>query len=108
MIYSLLNSALQWNLRPYTKDLFKGKEHAIREQNTLLQSFLKKAQNTVIGQRFHFGAINDNKSFADKVPLHEYEDLRPMIERMRQGEEDLLWPGRIRWFSKSGGTSNGA
>lgn len=108
MIYSLLNSALQWNLRPYTKDLFKGKDYAIGEQNKLLQSFLKKAQNTVIGQQYNFGAINDHRSFVAKVPLHEYEEFRPLIDRMRQGEEDLLWPGRIRWFSKSGGTTNGA
>ena len=46
------------------------------------------------------------KIFAARVPLTDYEALKGDIDRMRHGERDILWPGRVRWYAKSSGTTN--
>jgi hypothetical protein len=60
----------------------------------------------------HFGkhhGLHPNASLADfqqKVPVRTYEELYPWIERSLRGEANVLWPGVVKWFSKSSGTTN--
>ena len=67
---------------------------------------LQAASRTVWGQRYDFAHIRDYQTFSQRVPLQEYDDLRPYIHRMINGEPNVLWPGITRWFAKSSGTTN--
>lgn len=78
----------------------------IRTQQDLLMDMLFRAQDTDWGRCYDFGEIDDYRTFADRLPTQEYDDIKPDIQRMIRGEEDVLWPGRVSWFSKSSGTTS--
>ena len=67
---------------------------------------LNTAKNTEWGKRYGFNDISGYKDFRERVPVSDYEDLRPLIERMVNGEKNILWPSVVRWFAKSSGTTN--
>jgi len=74
-------------------------------QKETLMSFIEEAQNTEIGRRYNFSQIKNPQEFQKTVPLHFYEDLEKDILRMKSGEENILWPTSIEFFSKSSGTT---
>ncbi|MDE5808609.1 MAG: GH3 auxin-responsive promoter family protein, partial [Muribaculaceae bacterium] len=80
-------------------------------QRKLLRSLLKRGKNTEVGRRYGFGEILESpdiyKAFCERVPLVEYEDIRPDVMRMIEGERDVLWRGRCKNFAQSSGTSGG-
>lgn len=88
------------------KTLEKYSESGATFQMNVLDKLIKKAVHTEWGIRCHFDRIKDYGTFADNVPLSTYEDLKGYIDRMRQGERDILWPGRVDWYAKSSGTTN--
>lgn len=75
-------------------------------QRQVLKKLLRQAAKTEYGERYHFDTLRHYEDFAQHVPLNDYESLKQSIERMRQGERDILWRGRIDWFAKSSGTTN--
>lgn len=85
-------------------DLF-GKQLAAIQQKQL-SHLLKSARNTEWGRKFCFREISDDKTFGERLPVSMYEDLQPFIERMINGEKDVLWPSVVRWYAKSSGTTN--
>jgi len=85
-------------------DFFKS--HPIEVQNGILSELLTKAKNTYFGQKYNFHKISSVKDFQEIVPLHDYNKLKPYIEKVLRGEKDILWPGEIRWFAKSSGTTS--
>ena len=76
-------------------------------QTNLLRKLLHSARHTAIGEKYQFGRISDYNSFKSTIPVCEYGDIRPMVERMINGERDVLWPGVCRNFAQSSGTSDG-
>jgi hypothetical protein len=64
------------------------------------------AQYTEIGRQYGLSQLFSVKEFKQRIPIHEYEDLKPYIERMMQGEENVLWNTPIHWFAKSSGTTS--
>ena len=81
--------------------------HPVATQQTLLSNLLEIAKDTEWGQQCNFESIKNARDFAQKVPIQNYESLQPHIERMMHGEENVLWPGQIKWYSKSSGTTSG-
>ena len=75
-------------------------------QERQFHDLLQTASHTVWGQHYDFAHIQDYQTFSQRVPLQTYDDLRPYIHRMINGEADILWPGVTRWFAKSSGTTN--
>lgn len=75
-------------------------------QNSVLDYLLSTAQNTIYGNKHSFSSIKSYDDFAKNVPLNTYEELKNLIDRMRHGEKDVLWPGYIQWYAKSSGTTN--
>jgi hypothetical protein len=69
-------------------------------------NLIRAAQDTVVGKKYGFESINSYGSFANNVPISNYEDLEPLIERTRQGEQNVFWATPIKWFAKSSGTTN--
>ncbi len=72
----------------------------------VLRKLMHKAEATEWGREHGFGAVMSYEQFAATSPVNTYEDLKHFIDRMRQGEGDVLWPGRVRWYAKSSGTTN--
>jgi hypothetical protein len=64
------------------------------------------AKNTEIGKHYDFASIKDYKTFAERIPIKNYDGLQDTIERSRKGENNIFWPSPIKWFAKSSGTTN--
>ena len=75
-------------------------------QRKTLFSLIRKAQNTEWGKNHGFDKIKTYEDFAASSPINTYEELKLFIDRMRQGEKDVLWPGQVKWYAKSSGTTN--
>lgn len=75
-------------------------------QREVLQHLVTSAQYTEFGKKYNFTNLFNLKSFKKTVPIHEYNDLKPYIERMMQGQENILWNEPINWFAKSSGTTS--
>lgn len=78
----------------------------IPAQRNVLQHLVTQAQYTEFGKKYHFSRLFTIKDFKKKVPIHEYDDLKPYIQRMMAGEENILWNTPINWFAKSSGTTS--
>lgn len=74
-------------------------------QRGQLLSLVEKGHTTSFGKEYGLGAVADGESFARSVPVFDYESIEPYIERTRRGEESVVWPGRIKWYAKSSGTT---
>ena len=75
-------------------------------QRNVLQHLVTQAQYTEFGRKYHFTRLFNVAEFKKRVPIHEYDDLKPYIERMMKGEENILWNTPIHWFAKSSGTTS--
>ena len=75
-------------------------------QATVLRHLLEKAAETEYGRNHLFNNTRSYDDFARNVPINTYEDLKGDIDRMRHGESNVLWPGQVRWYAKSSGTTN--
>ena len=72
----------------------------------VLRRLTSKAERTEWGREHGFASLRTYEDFAASSPVNTYEDLKLAIDRMRQGERDVLWPGQVRWYAKSSGTTN--
>lgn len=81
-------------------------ENPIRIQQDVLKDLLRTASHTVFGEQYRFKNIADEREYAERVPLSDYEGLKPYIDRILHGEQNVLWPSEIRWFAKSSGTTS--
>ncbi|MBL7700896.1 MAG: GH3 auxin-responsive promoter family protein [Ferruginibacter sp.] len=80
--------------------------HPVAAQREVLQELVTAAQYTEFGRRYHFSKLFSVKEFKKNVPIHEYNDLKPFIQRMMNGEENILWNTPVSWFAKSSGTTS--
>lgn len=86
--------------------MVRDPENAIKKQDELWQEMTSYAAKTAFGERYHFKRIESLNDFKRLIPIQTYETLEPFITKMIEGEKDLLWPGKIKMFAKSSGTSN--
>ncbi len=103
---ALLNSVIKWiNIkRNYQLQFYR--DHPLEIQNETLLSLLNNAENTQWGKKHNYAKISSVKDFRKAVPLQKYNDIKPFVDRLREGEKDLLWPGEVKWFAKSSGTTS--
>lgn len=90
------------------KKIKKWSSNPIETQEKVFQDLIQTAKNTAFGKDHHFSSINNYESFKNNVPVKDYEDIKPYIERVKKGEENVLWPGLPTYFSKTSGTTSGA
>lgn len=91
---------------PRLKELDKYASHAEEIQNSVLKYLVGNAKETEYGHRHGFDSINSYEDFAANVPINTYEELKTDIDRMRHGSPNILWPGTVKWYAKSSGTTN--
>ena len=72
-----------------------------------LEQLIFAAQPTQFGRNHGFGAIKTHSDFKKQVPIRDYEDMKPYIEKVLIGEPDVLWPGKPAYFAKTSGTTSG-
>ena len=83
--------------------------YATKAEELQMQTLLRltrQARNTDWGREHGFANMRTYEQFATSGPVNTYEELKGYIDRMRHGESDVLWPGRVRWYAKSSGTTN--
>ncbi|MAB48721.1 MAG: hypothetical protein CMC05_08835 [Flavobacteriaceae bacterium] len=90
------------------KRINKWASHPIETQDKVFQNLIKDAKNTVFGKDHEFSTITSYNDFKNKVPVRDYEALRPYVERVVKGEENILWKGKPIYFAKTSGTTSGA
>ncbi len=101
-----MNTAFRWYLNQRYKGIEHFKHHPHEVQQRWLKHLLHTARHSDWGKAHHFAELDSPEAFARHVPLQDYESLKPFIQRMMHGEKDVLWPGQVRWFSKSSGTTS--
>lgn len=81
-------------------------QHPISAQREVLQDLVTAGQYTEIGRKYDFSKLFNTKTFKQAIPIHEYDDLKPYVERIMAGEQNILWNTPINWFAKSSGTTS--
>ena len=106
MALSIINSFASWVLkqRIHQIELFLKYPHEVQEE--LLMNLLRSSENTILGKNYDYASIKSYQTFSERIPISSYEDIEPLIERTRKGEQNVLWETPIKWFAKSSGTTN--
>jgi hypothetical protein len=81
-------------------------QHPISAQREVLQDLVTAAQYTEFGRLYDFPSLFTTRAFKQAVPIHSYEDLKPYVERIMAGEQNILWNTPVNWFAKSSGTTS--
>jgi hypothetical protein len=102
----LINSILTWVMqkRIHQIELFIKYPHEVQDE--LFKKLIQTARYTEFGKQFDFSSIHTYEQFSERIPIHTYEKTFPYIDRLMKGEQNILWPSEIKWFSKSSGTTN--
>ena len=88
------------------KELERHQNEGEQLQRQVLTRLLQTAKDTEYGRNHLFDQMKGYDDFIKHTPLNTYEELKGDIDRMRHGERDVLWPGRVKWYAKSSGTTN--
>ncbi len=101
----ILNSILSWFVtkRKYEIDFFK--QYPVEVQNDTLVRLIKNGKDTAFGRDHGFQEIENYEQFVASIPVRNYPAIKPYIDRAMLGEPDVLWPGEVKWFAKSSGTT---
>jgi hypothetical protein len=83
------------------------RQNAVKLQQDTFSNLIFDAKDTAFGRDHHFGDINSYEDFKKNVPVRDYEELRPYIERIVHGEENVMWPGKPAYLAKTSGTTSG-
>lgn len=75
-------------------------------QKEQLKNLLQEAKDTEWGRAYNYASIKSLDDFQKTVPISTYEDMKPFIERMINGEKNILWKGSVKWYAKSSGTTS--
>lgn len=102
----LINSIMTWVMKKRIHQIELFMKYPNEVQDELFRKLIQTARYTEFGRRYDFQGIQTYEDFRKRVPVHSYEDMFPYIERLMRGEQNILWPSEIKWFSKSSGTTN--
>ena len=104
---TIISSVLNWLMkkRIHQIELFKKYPNEVQEE--LLKKLISTSRSTVWGKEYDYKSIRTVNEYKERVPVSSYEDIKPYIDRLRQGEENILWPGELIGFAKSSGTTAG-
>ena len=104
---TLISSVLNWLMkkRIHQIELFKKYPNEVQEE--LLKKLISSSKNTIWGKEYDYKSIKTINEFKQRIPISTYEDIKPYIDRLRNGEENVLWQGELVGFAKSSGTTAG-
>lgn len=102
----IINSVMTWLMKKRIHQIDLFIKYPIDVQKELLQSLISTAEDTAFGRQHGFHEIKNYVQYKERVPVVSYEQFFPYIERVMRGEQQVLWPSKIKWFAKSSGTTN--
>ena len=103
---SLFNETLLWFMKRRMPRIEAMYERPLELQEQMLQGLLSHGRSTEWGTKHGYSDISNYERFKQQVPISTYEEIFPYIDRMMQGEQNILWDTPISWYSKSSGTTN--
>jgi hypothetical protein len=101
----LINSFASWVLKQRIHQIELFLKYPNEVQDELLMGLIQSAKNTELGNEYDYASIRSYATFAERVPISTYEEFQPLIERTRNGEQNIFGKP-IKWFAKSSGTTN--
>ncbi len=90
------------------KDIKKWTDNPIKTQENVFQNLIRNAKETDFGKDHNFKTIKNYNDFKQNVPVRDYEQLKPYIEKIKTGAKNVLWKGKPIYFAKTSGTTSGA
>lgn len=103
---SIINSIASWWMRKRTHQIELFMKYPGEVQQEWLSKLIDTARDTWWGKKHGYNSIRHWEDFVEQVPLQDYESLKGIIERVRKGEQNILWPTETKWFARSSGTTN--
>ena len=99
------NSLFSFLIKKRLQQIELFRENPLMAQLETFHYLVRSARYTEWGRKHGYDTITDPDVFRERVPLQDYEDVKPYVQRLRTGEQNLLWPTDIKWFAKSSGTT---
>ena len=103
---AIVNSLFTWYMKKRVHQIELFMKYPLDVQDEWFQTLISSAENTEWGRKYDYKSIESQAQFKERVPLQNYDTLKPYIERMLRGEQNVLWPSEIKWFAKSSGTTS--
>ncbi len=101
----IINSVINWIMKKRIHQIELFMKYPEEVQSEWLKKLLSTAKYTEFGKQYGFENIDSYETFRERVPIHTYDHIKPYVDRLRQGEQNILWPTPIKWFAKSSGTT---
>lgn len=102
---ALINSVLLWLMKKRFHQIELFMKYPVEVQDEVFKKLIYAAKDTEWGRKYDFRGIKSQAEFKSRVPLSDYEAIKPLINRLRKGEQNILWNTEIKLFAKSSGTS---
>lgn len=97
----ILTNTISLLFRPRQKEIARFAQDADAIQHKQLKSLLSTARNTEWGLKHDYKSIQEYADFCERIPLQTYDDIKPYVTRMINGERNILWPSVVRWYAKA-------
>lgn len=104
---AIINAVVAWLMKKRAHQIELFMKYPIEVQMEWFRRLINHGKPTEWGRKYAYKSIKTIEQFAERVPISSYEDLKPYIDRLRKGEQNILWPEEIKWFAKSSGTTAG-
>ncbi len=105
-VRSLINTVTTAFIRRRLADMQVYMEHPAAAQQRLFKELIDTAKDTEWGKQYEYSSIATTQEYAQRVPVQDYDAIKPWIERVMEGHANVMWPERIQWFAKSSGTTS--
>lgn len=100
------NKIIGWSIKKRINQIDYFRQFPLETQRKIFQQLIQRAKNTTCGKKYDYASINTIEDYKKQVPIQDYESLKPFIEEIIKGEQNVLWPTPITWFAKSSGTTS--
>jgi hypothetical protein len=98
---TLIPSLFNWLNTNRIDQIDSYRKDPCKVQEKTFAGLISMASSTEWGRKYDYQSIRSVRQYQERVPIQSYDDITGYVERLRQGEKDLLWPGEIKWFAKS-------
>ncbi len=100
------NAVFSWFIKKRVHQIDLFRKYPLEVQNEWFWHLISEGKDTDFGRAHNFESIDSIEAFKKAVPVRTYEEFKPFIDRLLDGEQGVLWPSRVKWFAKSSGTTS--
>ena len=106
MPFSFINTVASWMLKKRIHQIELFEKYPLDVQNEELKKLIQISKNTEFGKQYEFSSIDNYETFKERIPIFTYEEFFPIINKTINGNQNIFWPEKIKWFAQSSGTTN--